>query len=57
MDPSQFLLILDVLHFPFLPSNDKVEKLKKFGKIFKKEKFKMKNTQQKENIRYVIILA
>ncbi|XP_015275748.1 PREDICTED: uncharacterized protein C1orf168 homolog [Gekko japonicus] len=30
--------------------NDKVEKLKKFGKIFKKEKFKMKNAQLKENI-------
>ncbi|KAL8178603.1 UNVERIFIED_CONTAM: hypothetical protein K2H54_053585 [Gekko kuhli] len=31
-------------------NNDKVEKLKKFGKFFKKEKFKMKNAQLKENI-------
>ncbi|XP_060089004.1 FYN-binding protein 2 [Heteronotia binoei] len=30
--------------------NDKVEKLKKFGKFFKKEKFKMKTTPLKENI-------
>ncbi|XP_054837935.1 FYN-binding protein 2 [Eublepharis macularius] len=30
--------------------NDKVEKLKKIGKFFKKEKFKMKNSQLKENI-------
>nr|XP_056700744.1 FYN-binding protein 2 [Euleptes europaea] len=30
--------------------NDKVEKLKKFGKIFKKEKFKMKNVQLKEKM-------
>ncbi|XP_077189708.1 FYN-binding protein 2 isoform X2 [Paroedura picta] len=29
--------------------NDKVEKLKKFGRFFKKEKFKMKNIQLKEN--------
>ncbi|XP_048352716.1 FYN-binding protein 2 isoform X3 [Sphaerodactylus townsendi] len=30
--------------------SDKVEKPKKFGKLFKKEKFKMKNVQLKENM-------